>query len=202
MDADNYSISQLAADVKRVCAEFDDERQILSHVRPLARRAALSKSTWLEDRMYQADATQGFGVHLIHEEPDHTIAILALSLAAGPRCAATRSRHMGGRCGCRRAGEERVFRTRRRSQSSWSCRAEEDRREGVRRRRCRGAAERHDSQRLERDGQSVLVSSHLRQAHQLHRALAIRSGKANRNAVHREDAELATLNSGGCSGFQ
>ena len=79
MDADNYSIPQLAADVKRICAQFDDERQILSHVRPLARRAALSKAAWLEERMYSADATQGFGVHLIHEEPDHTAAILAVS---------------------------------------------------------------------------------------------------------------------------
>ena len=79
MEADRYSISELANDVKRVCAESDNEHQILMRVRPLAHRAALSKSTWLEDRMYQADATQGFGVHLIHEEPDHTIAILALA---------------------------------------------------------------------------------------------------------------------------
>ena len=78
MQAD-YSIPQLVADVKRVCSQCEDERQILSQVRPLARRAALSKSTWLEDRMYEADTTQGFGVHLIHEEPDHTIAILALA---------------------------------------------------------------------------------------------------------------------------
>ena len=79
MDADHYPISQLVADVKRVCSEFEDERQILSHVRPLMRRAALSKSSWLEPRMYSADAEQGFGVHLIHEEPDHTVAVLALS---------------------------------------------------------------------------------------------------------------------------
>ncbi len=79
MDDDRYSVSQLAADVKRVCAQFSDERQILSNVRPLARRAALSKSSWLEDRMYRADPEQGFGVHLIYEEPDHTVAILALS---------------------------------------------------------------------------------------------------------------------------
>jgi predicted metal-dependent enzyme (double-stranded beta helix superfamily) len=79
MEADRYSISELANDVKRVCAESENEHQILSRLRPLARRAALSKSSWLEDRMYEADATQGFGVHLIHEEPDHTIAILALA---------------------------------------------------------------------------------------------------------------------------
>jgi len=79
MDTDHYPISQLVADVKRVCAQFEDERNILSNVRPLARRAALSKPSWLEPRMYSADAGQGFGVHLIHEEPDHTVAVLALS---------------------------------------------------------------------------------------------------------------------------
>jgi predicted metal-dependent enzyme (double-stranded beta helix superfamily) len=77
--ANHYPISQLAADVKRVCTQFDDERQILSHVRSLARRAALSKASWLEDEMYTADTAQGFGVHLVHEEPDHTIAILTVS---------------------------------------------------------------------------------------------------------------------------
>src|SRR5688572_28998056 len=79
MDTDRYSMSQLAADLKRVCAQFDDEREIFSAIRPLARRAALSKASWLEDRMYHASATQGFGVHLLHEEPDHTLAILAVS---------------------------------------------------------------------------------------------------------------------------
>lgn len=79
MDTDRYSIPQLAADVKRICAQFEDERQILSNVRPLARRAALSKESWLDERMYRTDAAQGFGVHLIYEEPDHTVAILAVS---------------------------------------------------------------------------------------------------------------------------
>ena len=79
MDADSYSISQLASDLKQVCAQFGDEREILSAVRPLARRAALSRESWLKDRMYSADAAQGFGVHLLHEEPDHTLAILAVS---------------------------------------------------------------------------------------------------------------------------
>ena len=79
MDADRYSIHELAADVKRVIAQFDDEHQIISKVRPLALRAAKAKESWLEDRMYRADQEQGFGVHLLHEEPDHSVAILALS---------------------------------------------------------------------------------------------------------------------------
>lgn len=79
MDSDRYPISQLVADLKQVCVQSKDEREVLSSVRPLARRAALSKAAWLDDRMYRTDAAQGFGVHLLHEEPDHTLAVLALS---------------------------------------------------------------------------------------------------------------------------
>jgi len=79
MNADSYSISQLAADLGRVCARFGDDREIIAAVRPLARRAALSKATWLEDRMYHGDETQGFGVYLLHENPDHAQAIFVVS---------------------------------------------------------------------------------------------------------------------------
>lgn len=79
MEADRYSISELVADLKAVCAQSEDEMEILIKARPLARRAALSKACWFEDRMYHADTEQGFGVHLLHEEPDHTLAILAVS---------------------------------------------------------------------------------------------------------------------------
>jgi predicted metal-dependent enzyme (double-stranded beta helix superfamily) len=79
MNVEAYSISQLVSDLKQVCAKSADEREIISNVRPLAQRAALSKASWLEDRMYQASAVQGFGVYLLHEEPDHTLAVAAVS---------------------------------------------------------------------------------------------------------------------------
>jgi len=79
MNADRYNIPQLIADLELVSAQLDVDREIVSAVRPLARCAALSKSSWLEDRMYHADAAQGFGVHLLHEKPDHTLAIFAVS---------------------------------------------------------------------------------------------------------------------------
>ncbi len=79
MDTSDYSIHQLVAGLRQICAESKDERDILSRARPLARRTALSKASWLEDRMYQADSNQGFGVHLLHEEHDHTLAVLAVS---------------------------------------------------------------------------------------------------------------------------
>ncbi len=79
MSADDYSISRLVADLERICAQLNDDREIIAAVRPLARRAALSNGSWLEERMYVANAAQGFGVHLLHEKPDHTLAIFAVS---------------------------------------------------------------------------------------------------------------------------
>lgn len=79
MDPDDYSIDQLLAELKHIRAELNDERDILSRARPLARRAALSKANWLEDHMYDANPDQGFGVYLLHEERDHTLAVFAVS---------------------------------------------------------------------------------------------------------------------------
>ena len=79
MTKDDYPISDLVADLRRITSETTDEHQILSRVRPLARRAALSRDVWLEKRFYAADPDQGFGLHMLHEEPDHTLAIFAVS---------------------------------------------------------------------------------------------------------------------------
>jgi predicted metal-dependent enzyme (double-stranded beta helix superfamily) len=80
---DAYDIPQLAADLKLLRATARNETEILEGVRPLAQRAALNKTAWLTERMYQTDAEQGFGVYLLHEEPDHSLAILALSWLPG-----------------------------------------------------------------------------------------------------------------------
>jgi len=76
---DTYSISNLAVDLRSAIGEAGDERDILSRVRPLAQRAALSKDSWLEERFYGADPQQGFGVHLLHEDPGHGLTIFAVS---------------------------------------------------------------------------------------------------------------------------
>jgi len=83
MDMNAYSIAQLVADLKEIRAQAKNEREILNRARPLARRAALAMDSWLKPRMYEADPEQGFGVHLLHEEPDHTLAIFAVSWLPG-----------------------------------------------------------------------------------------------------------------------
>ena len=79
MELNGYSIQSLVEDLHRVVSEQSDEREILSRVRPLAQRAALSKGAWFEERFYSANPEQGFGVYLLHEERDHSLAIFAVS---------------------------------------------------------------------------------------------------------------------------
>ena len=79
METNGYSIQDLVADLRSGVSELADESKILSQVRPLVRRAALSNDSWLEKRFYVADPEQGFGVYLLHEERDHSLAIFAVS---------------------------------------------------------------------------------------------------------------------------
>ena len=79
MTVQTYAIADLAADLRRIAADVPDEREVLRRVRELAKRAAASSPGWVEKRFYTADEEQGFGVHLLHEEPDHSLTIMAVS---------------------------------------------------------------------------------------------------------------------------
>jgi predicted metal-dependent enzyme (double-stranded beta helix superfamily) len=76
--AEQYTLDQFVADLRRTRAECKDEREVLSRVRKLAPKLALSEG-WVQRKHYEADAEQGFGVHVLHEEPDHTLAVFAVS---------------------------------------------------------------------------------------------------------------------------
>jgi len=65
---------RLVSDLKTITSQTDEPRVIVERVRPLVRDLALSR-TWLEAKHYECHADQGFGAHLLHEEPDHTLAI-------------------------------------------------------------------------------------------------------------------------------
>ena len=59
-----------------------DERAILTRVKPMVSEPAFSKE-WLLPRHYEALEKQGNGVHLLHEEPDHTLAVVAVCWLPG-----------------------------------------------------------------------------------------------------------------------
>ncbi len=82
MSDESYTLDEFVAELRAITARTRDDRKIIAQVRPLARRLALAK-TWLKPEHYQCNADQGFGVHLLHEEPDHTLAVFAVSWLPG-----------------------------------------------------------------------------------------------------------------------
>jgi predicted metal-dependent enzyme (double-stranded beta helix superfamily) len=82
MSDKGYSLGDYVNDLRAITRETQNDREIIAKVRPLARRLALSKS-WLKPAHYECNAEQGFGVHLLHEEADHTLAVFAVSWLPG-----------------------------------------------------------------------------------------------------------------------
>lgn len=78
-----YGIADLAADLRRITAETADEKEIIRQVRPLAKRMAVETSGWLSDDYYRCNEDQGFAAHLLHEEPNHDLAVFAVSWLPG-----------------------------------------------------------------------------------------------------------------------
>ena len=76
MTTATYELASFIADLRTITGATRDPREIIGRVRPLARDLAVGR-TWLQPKHYECDETQGFGVHLLHEEPDHTLAVFA-----------------------------------------------------------------------------------------------------------------------------
>lgn len=74
---DGYQLETFVGDLRAAARNARDEAEILTRVRPLVARLALSRE-WLLPRHYEALEEQGNGVHLLHEEPDHTLAVVAV----------------------------------------------------------------------------------------------------------------------------
>jgi predicted metal-dependent enzyme (double-stranded beta helix superfamily) len=77
-----YTLAQFVTDLRAIAAATTDPAEIMSRVRPLACDLALARS-WLEPKHYVCDETQGFGVHVLHEEPDHTLFVIAAAWLPG-----------------------------------------------------------------------------------------------------------------------
>ncbi len=77
-----YSLDDYAADLRRITRSTSDYGEIFDRVTPLARKLALSKEVWVKPGHYEVDEEQGFGVHPLREEPDHSLAIFVAAWGA------------------------------------------------------------------------------------------------------------------------
>jgi predicted metal-dependent enzyme (double-stranded beta helix superfamily) len=82
MKDDAYTLERFVGDLRRIAGDGQSEKELLARLRPLAQRFAGS-GTWRDPHLYEVNQEQGFGVHLLHEEPDHSLAVFAISWLPG-----------------------------------------------------------------------------------------------------------------------
>jgi len=76
--ANPYTLEQYVADLRTITAQETDPEKITERVEPLAKKFAQAPG-WMRPEYRECDAEQGFGVHLLHEEPNHDLAVFLIS---------------------------------------------------------------------------------------------------------------------------
>src|SRR4030095_6795757 len=126
-----YSLAQFVNDLRAVTGGTEGGREIVGRVRPLVQRLALGKN-WLEPRHYICDTKQGFGAPLLHEQSDHSLAVLVGAWLPGRGAPTTQPRDVGRRCRGRGRREKHLLEATRRWLAARSRRNPRTGREGVR----------------------------------------------------------------------
>jgi predicted metal-dependent enzyme (double-stranded beta helix superfamily) len=80
--AETYTLQHYIDDLRQLAAATDDENEIFKQLAPLAGRVVADPS-WLQSKHHQSDEEQGFGVHLLHEEDDHSLAVFVVNWMPG-----------------------------------------------------------------------------------------------------------------------
>ena len=78
MSALAYSLDDYVEDLRQITRSETDEKAIVRRVEPLARKL-MAKADWVTKTHKTCNPDQGFGVHLLHEEPDHSNAVFLLA---------------------------------------------------------------------------------------------------------------------------
>jgi predicted metal-dependent enzyme (double-stranded beta helix superfamily) len=76
-----YGLADFVKDLRVAASQAGGEAAVVERVKALAERLARSPS-WVRPEYYDCDPEQGFGVHVLHEEPDHTLWVIAASWLA------------------------------------------------------------------------------------------------------------------------
>jgi predicted metal-dependent enzyme (double-stranded beta helix superfamily) len=76
--ASSYSLEQYVANLRAITAQETDPVRITDRVAPLAKKFAQAPG-WLRPEHRECDVEQGFGVHLLYEEPNHDLAVFLIS---------------------------------------------------------------------------------------------------------------------------
>lgn len=85
-DVSIYDVPEFVEDLRRIVHEETDESRIVELLEPHILKLARTISTtpgWIRDEHYECDPNQGFGLHLLHEEEDHSLPVFLFSWLPG-----------------------------------------------------------------------------------------------------------------------
>jgi len=74
----SYTLDQYVHDLRTIAAQETDPVKITDLVAPLAKKFAQSPEL-RRPEYRECDDEQGFGVHMLHEEPNHDLAVFLVS---------------------------------------------------------------------------------------------------------------------------
>ena len=74
----SYTLDQYVADLRKIAAQETDPVRITDRVAPLAQKFAQAPG-WFRPEFRQCDPEQGFSLHILHEEPNHDLAVFLIS---------------------------------------------------------------------------------------------------------------------------
>ena len=78
----SYSVQDYVEDIRAIVSEEEEVGMITERIKPLALRLA-SDPSWFKDKYRNTDPEQGVGLHLLHEEDNHDLAVFAIAWAPG-----------------------------------------------------------------------------------------------------------------------
>jgi predicted metal-dependent enzyme (double-stranded beta helix superfamily) len=74
----DYGLGDFVKELRAAALVSVAEAATVERVKPLVERLARSRA-WVRPGYYECDSEQGFGVHVLHEEPDHSLWVIAAS---------------------------------------------------------------------------------------------------------------------------
>lgn len=80
MSTATYTVENYISDIRAIVAEETENREITSRIKPLAMRLAATPD-WFKPEYRTTNPEQGFGVHMLHEEDNHDLAVFVFAWA-------------------------------------------------------------------------------------------------------------------------
>ena len=82
LEVQNYSIGNYVKDIRAIVSKELSVSTITQSIKLLSKRLAADKS-WIKPEYREVDPDQGFGLHILHEEDNHELAVFVIAWAPG-----------------------------------------------------------------------------------------------------------------------